>query len=212
MRHVIIPCAGRGERLGSGLPKALTLVGGKYIAEHIFYAIAEATIPFLPEIHFVTGFGCISMVQNLGLLKAYFHHNINWNITGPANSVSIVAGQIRPHELVTIIDGDIVPDPESLKKFIEAEVPVIGYRDLSNDPSPVYIDLEGDKVTAFGDKCRRQEWACVATVPAGWFYSPTAPNLWQNLQLPCKAMKFEGIEIDTPENLKEAELWLSKRK
>jgi bifunctional UDP-N-acetylglucosamine pyrophosphorylase / glucosamine-1-phosphate N-acetyltransferase len=67
--QIIILAAGKGKRMGGGIPKVLTLFRGRPIIEYLMDAVSALSLPFKPVV--VVGFGAEAVKKQLGGRAVY---------------------------------------------------------------------------------------------------------------------------------------------
>lgn len=221
MKHIIIPCAGRGSRLGQDKPKALVEVAGSPIIAHF---IARIVMSHKENedlmMHIVAGYKTEDLMKAvamgaMGNMK--LHVNTEWESTGPADSVALVCKTIPDVKMVTVIDGDVIPDLFEVNKFTRAVEPLVGIRRPTLDPDPVCVTVkDGGAILMDRSGSTDWEWACLAKVKTHWFTDEKrqTSSLWETIEphLPVDCTEVNSVEIDTPEMLAYAETWLKENK
>lgn len=206
----VIACAGLGSRLGMGLPKCMIEVGGRTVLSRL----VDSLRPRVPRIHVVVGYR-----EELVIEHCARHHRDVVIVRNPAyretnTAHSLVLGSAGFHGKVLYLDGDLIIDDASLGRFIDrgADVDLLVGVTRAKSTQAVFVttaeDTQGAAVRI--DRFHRE---------------PAAPREWANLfvgspsllrhgtryvyeciepQLPCAAQDVDLFEIDTPEDLAEA--------
>lgn len=203
--RVVVPCAGRGSRLGADIPKVLLNVGGAMIMDHICSALDDAD-----EIVFVAGYKAeYVQAAAMGRSRTAVYRNERWDSTGPA--ASAVLGMTSGLNLV--IDGDVIPTREDVRMLKDVAKPCVGVRGPTGTRSS-HVEIRGGHVVSFGPVGYGSgpEWACIAVVEREWF-KPHHHFIYQALEphLPLQAVSVAAHEIDTHADLEAAARWMTRR-
>lgn len=215
IEHAVIAAAGMGKRLGAGKPKCLVEVSGKKIVEYQLELLKEVENVFL-----VVGFCEEDVIAFTKKIRPdlIFVRNSNFQHTTTLQSFYLATKSIKGNCL--LMDGDMIIDPKSFGKFMRAcedSSPWIGVSDqISSDPIYASISTR-DGLFSVCDFSQTEpsayEWANLAYLPSEYIqYNYT--HLYQHLKryLPMKAINIDRMEIDTNEDLQNAERKISARK
>lgn len=203
-KTVIIAAAGRGSRLGAGIPKCLVEVNGHPIFEYQIRAFRWAD-----EIRMVVGYRSEEVIARVSAVdsRVVFVQNQDYANTTTLQSNFLGAKDVAGKAL--FIDGDMVISrrtSEALHQAYERGGDFIGVaRDLSEDP--VYAGVENGQVHWFSyDRPSAYEWANAALLDVGKLaYQKTHFYVQLEKHLPTTALEIDRLEIDTPEDLQLAE-------
>lgn len=207
-KTVIIAAAGRGSRLGAGLPKCLVEVNGHAIFEYQLRAFSWAD-----EIRMVVGYRWNEVVARVSAVddRVVFVQNQNYANTTTLQSNFLGAQGVEGKAM--FIDGDMVISrrtSEALCQAYERGEDFIGVaRELSEEP--VYAGVENGLVQWFSyDRPSAYEWANTALLDPGKL-ADEKTHFYVRLEkfLPAKALEVDRLEVDTPEDLQLAERVIS---
>jgi CTP:molybdopterin cytidylyltransferase MocA len=207
----VIAAAGRGSRLGFGLPKCLVHVGGRTVLDRQLELLAGQA-----DVRVVVGFRGTEVEAEIARLdrRVRVVENREWGTTNTLASLELATRDVGGR--CVIIDGDLVIDPDDFDRFLrvatEAADPCIAITPAGTEDG-VFVGLTGEPdaagratVTEF----RRApaggyEWSGLALVDAaslrpgdGWVFSALEPGL------PLRAGVVRAWEIDTPADLERA--------
>lgn len=206
---VVIAAAGKGNRLGAGVPKCLVKVNGRYVFEYLLEAFSWAD-----EIRMVVGYKAEEVISCV--LKIYpnviFVPNEAYDSTTTLQSNCVGAKDLEGN--VLFVDGDMILSKQTAKdlykKYEDNEEFVGVATDISE--TPVYTGVEQENVEWFSyEKKSGFEWANVALFSAKKLeYNHTHFFVQIQKFLPMKAVKIERLEIDTPVDLEHAEKVLTQ--
>ena len=203
-KTVIIAAAGRGSRLGAGIPKCLVEINGHAIFEYQLRAFSWAD-----EIRMVIGHMAEEVIRRVSSVdqSVVFIKNTDHSNTTTLQSNFLGAQGVEGKAM--FIDGDMVigrGTAETLCQAYEAGEDFIGVaRELSEEP--VYAGVEDGRVQWFSyDRPSSYEWANVALLDVGKLaYQKTHFYVQLEKYLPTKALVVDRLEVDTPEDLQFAE-------
>lgn len=194
---VIIAAAGKGNRLGAGIPKCLVEVNGKCIFEYLLEVFSWAD-----EIRMVVGYRAEDVISRVSKINPniVFVHNEDYAGTTTLQSNFLGAKGIEGKAL--FIDGDMIIGRGTSKMLYEAyerNKEFIGVAsDISEDP--VYAGVIDGKLEWFDyNRESAYEWANVALLDTKKLeYNPTHFFVQIQKYLPMEAVEIERLEIDTP--------------
>jgi choline kinase len=208
----VIAAAGRGSRLGFGMPKCLVEVAGEMILYRQLRLLAHAT-----DVRVVVGFQAdrVREVLRGSFPNVQVVHNPDWETTNTLASLELATRDVE--DRCVIIDGDLVLDPHDFDRFLgvaregddtcvaitpagtEDGVFVVLDDDPDHDGRAVVREFRRSPSTAY-------EWSGLAMVEArrlrardGWVYSAL------EVGLPLRAGVVRAWEIDTVADLGRAE-------
>lgn len=200
---VIIAAAGKGKRLGAGVPKCLIKINGHAIFEYLLRAFDWAD-----EIRMVIGYKAEEVKEQVTKInpKVVFITNERYDQTNTLQSNYLGAKGLD--ETVLFIDGDMIISKRTsemlYKNYIEGNEFVSVSTEISEEP--VYADVENGIVNWLEfERKTKYEWANVALInPSKLEYLPTYFFVQISKFLPMRAVEIERLEIDTIEDLKYA--------
>lgn len=196
----IIPAAGKGNRLGLNVPKALIKICGKYLIEWQLDAL------YGKEIVIVAGYMANELKEVVGN-RANVIINKYYEKTNTLDSVCLGLYDIDDDTDVTIVDGDIL---FKWGDFLEKDH-FIAVKKFIND-SPVYAQVDQNRVINFSrDNITEYEWACICRGKAKWFRQCNKGYIYQALEpnLPLTAVEVDVVEIDVQDDIPIVEEWLN---
>lgn len=200
-KTVIIAAAGRGSRLGAGMPKCLVEVYGHAIFEYQLRAFSWAD-----EIRMVVGYRSEEVIARVSAVDSRVVFVENRDYAGTTTLQSNFLGARGKEGKALFIDGDMVisrKTSEALHQAYERGKDFIGVaRELSEEP--VYVGLEAGQVQWFSyDRPSPYEWANVALLDVKRLtYQKTHFYVQLEKYMPTKALVVDRLEIDTPEDLR----------
>ena len=214
VKNVVIAVAGMGTRLGAGKPKCLVKVNGKTLLEYQLALLEKVENVFL-----VVGFMEEDVMNFAREIRRdiIFVRNANFQHTKTLGSFHLAARIIDSSAI--FMDGDMIIEPNSFAEFLDAankasddEFIIAVSKRISDDP--VYCDVEHNgqilKIRGFSyEKKSAYEWANVVHMPAR-FMANGNTHTFEHLKnfLPASAKVIDRIEVDTPEDLRNAEKFL----
>lgn len=211
VKNVVIAVAGMGTRLGMGKPKCLIEINGRTLLEYQLSLLKEIENVFL-----VVGFleeDVMDFAQKIRR-DIIFVRNPNFQHTKTLGSFYMAAKIIDGATI--FMDGDMIIEPNSFAEFLDTSATsnfvIAVSKRISDDP--VYCDVKqnGEVLTIHGfsyEKKSEYEWANIVSMPASKMENGNF-HTFEHLQnfLPVSAKIIDRIEIDTPEDLREAEKFL----
>lgn len=213
----VIACAGLGSRLGMGMPKCMIEIDGKTLLSRLI----DILEPLVPRIHIVVGYR-----EELIIDHCSQHHrdviivrNPEYRSTNTAHSIRL--GSVGISNKALYLDGDLIVEPASLQSFIaEAnKVPLLIGVTRAKSTQAVFVATktrgqDSNTIYSFQRQPATQlEWANIfSSTPdllkegSHFVYECIEPFL------PTQAQELDLCEIDTPEDLQQAENWVSSKK
>ena len=193
---VVIAAAGKGNRLGAGLPKCLVEVNGHAIFEYLLKAFEWAD-----EIRMVVGYKAEEVIKKVSSVnpKVVFIRNDQYAETTTLQSNFLGVEGLQ--QKVLFIDGDMIisrQTAECLRLEYEKDIEFVGVaRDISEEP--VYAKVENGEVIWFDyNRQADGEWANVALLHSNRLeYNKTHFFVQIEKILPLKAVDIERLEVDT---------------
>lgn len=203
-KTIIISCAGMGTRLGAGVPKAIVDVAGKPIIIRQLECLNDYS-----DIRIVVGFQADKVIETVQKYRkdVMFCFNNDFRNTGTAASFS--KGLLMPKEYAVALDGDLLVNPDDLKKFLSTDKELIGGCIPSTD-NPVLMSLnEQNQVIEFSREKGELEWTGLAQIKSARL-EPANKHVYMMLEplLPIKVMKIRTKEIDTMNDYDNAVVWI----
>lgn len=214
VKNVLIAAAGMGTRLGVVKPKCLIEVNGKTLLEYQLALLEEVENVFL-----VVGFMEEDVMNFAHKIRRdiIFVRNANFQHTKTLGSFYLAARIIDGSAI--FMDGDMIIEPRSFAEFLNAAAQIDGNdmliavsKRISDDPVYCNVEQRQEALTIRGfsyEKKTPYEWANVVYTPARRIENGTAPT-FEHLQkfLPASAKIIDRLEIDTTEDLRDAEKFL----
>lgn len=202
VKTAVICAAGLGSRLGLNLPKCMVEIGNKRLIDHILENLKS-----VQDVRIVVGFKEEEVIKYVRERRrdVTFIRNPNYNST--TNAYSLHLGSYDLQEPYINVDGDMILEPNSFKKFLEAcegsETDIIGVTEAKTEDA-VFVSVdENNKVNAFSrEKISNLEWSGIAYFK-NVKISKEGKYVYQEIEsyLPVNAFKIECFEIDTPADL-----------
>lgn len=198
---VVIAAAGRGNRLGAGMPKCLVKVNDHMVFEYLLKAFEWAD-----EIRMVVGYKADEVIKTVTEInsKVKFIRNEEFSNTTTLQSNFIGAENIA--EKALFIDGDMIISKQTAEYLCSEYEKGNNFIGVATDISeePVYAGVNKENVEWFSyDRKSDYEWANVALIDVAKLeYLHTHFFVQLEKFLPMKAIKIERLEIDTPTDLK----------
>jgi NDP-sugar pyrophosphorylase family protein len=214
IENAVIAAAGMGSRIGLGMPKCMIEINGKTILTRLI----ETLHKHVSVIHLVVGYReemvieyCERNHRDIVLVR-----NPDFRTTNTA--YSFWKGGQHIEGKVLYLDGDLLISPDSLTKFIkvaqEKDI-LVGYTDAKSENAVfVHGDMSGPNVEIV-DFSREQksnfEWGNVFSGPSDLMAEATG-YVFERLteHLPLTGCMLELAEVDTTEDLKEAQKFALK--
>lgn len=206
----IIPAAGLGGRLGQGKPKSLVKVCGKPIIQWQLEALG-----LFSEVRVVVGYQGEDVVRTAHAShpKVTFYLNQYFQENSVVDSILMAMRDLKPDELVTVIDGDVLFTAEQIELMARNKFQCIGATKERSE-YPVMLCTTGATVYGFSrDITYGYEWACICNAYPSIF-KDSDKYIYNGLQrqLPLPYVLLDTVEVDTPTDLAEAELWIQERR
>lgn len=208
VEHAVIAAAGLGSRLGHGLPKCMVEIGGQTLLTRLISSLSK----YVNHIHVVVGYReeliinqCANLHRNIVIVR-----NPEYRTTNTVQSMALGARGLEGKTL--FLDGDLIIEPASLRKFIEkaGKHPILVAIADSQSENPVNVDLLDSScshdtlmIGAFTREAGRiYEWANVVAGPARMLDSATG-YVYERLEkhIPLCAEVINLREIDTVSDL-----------
>lgn len=117
MNQVVILAAGKGKRMGAGLPKVLREIGGKTMIERVVDSVLESGVTKRPVV--VIGYGTEIIKKYLGTKCSYV---LQAEQLGTAHAVSCAKDYLKDIDNVIVVNGDTpFLRSETLKELIATQ-------------------------------------------------------------------------------------------
>jgi choline kinase len=215
---IVIAAAGRGSRLGFGIPKCLVEVEGRTILDRQLDLLTEAR-----DVRVVVGFHGSDVRAAIArwALPVRVVENRAWDSTNTLASLELATRDVSGR--CVVLDGDLIVDPDDFERFAdvsgEGTDPCIAITPAGTDDG-VFVDIVTvpdsygrTTVTSFRrTPVAEYEWSGLAVVHAaslrnhdGWVYETLAAHL------PLRGVAVRAWEIDTLGDLRRAEAALGAR-
>lgn len=205
-KTIVISCAGMGNRLGFGKPKALLEIAGKPIIYHHLDQLNN-----FDDVRIVVGYDYRRIVDVVRAYRRDVVFVLNHNFRTTNTLASLCLGANFGNDLIVSIDGDLLVRPRDLSCFLASNTEVLGYTEAYSD-EPVYCGVEqtpdGPIISSFTRNQGIYEWTGLALVNRSRLISNTG-HVYQCLEndLPLPGMLIDCREIDTPQDLERAREW-----
>lgn len=203
-KTIIISCAGMGNRLGMGMPKAMVEVDGKPLIIRQLEMLSNYS-----DVRIVVGYQAEKVIE---IVKAYrkditFCFNYDYKTTGTGASFS--KGLVGAREWVVAFDGDLLVHPEDLNTILNLDYECIGGCTPTTD-NPVLMSVNAnEQVTSFSREYGQLEWTGLAVLKRDRL-TPDNGHVYHMIEklLPIKVMKIRTKEIDTINDYENAVNWI----
>ena len=203
-KTIIISCAGMGTRLGIGSTKALIDINGKPLIIRQLELLKD-----YKDICIVVGYQADKVIETVSQYRKdiRFAFNHDYRTTGTAASFS--KGLLGAKDLVVALDGDLLVNPDDLKKFLSQDEECIGGFVPTTD-NPVLMTIDNNMVTSFSREYGDLEWTGLVQVKKDRLKEGTG-HVYQMLEqlLPIKLMRIRTKEIDTMNDYENAIKWIN---
>ncbi|MFA5129070.1 MAG: NTP transferase domain-containing protein [Patescibacteria group bacterium] len=190
MNQVVILAAGKGKRMGVGLPKVLREVGGKTMIQRVVGSVLESGVTKRPMV--IIGYGTEIIKKYLGTSCSYV---LQAEQLGTAHAVSCAENYLTGVDNIVVVNGDTpFLRSETLAKLVATHeknqavltlvtlrLPDFGeWRENFYDFGRIVRDSSG-KVTAIVEKKDATEEQLKITEVNPSFFCFRASWLWENL-------------------------------
>lgn len=204
VKHAIISAAGMGSRLGLDNPKSLVEFKGKRLIDYQLKVLET-----IESVYIVVGFKEKEVMDHVRKVRedAIFVRNPHYRTTSNAYSLSLASERIK--EPFLTLDGDLLINPTSFKKFLERckeGQTLIGVSKAKTEEA-LFAKLDKKRqVVAFSfNEKSSYEWSGIAylkNIPisrkGGFVFQELEPHL------PLASHVIDCHEIDTPKDLSNA--------
>lgn len=203
-KTVVISCAGMGNRLGKGMPKALIDIAGKPLIARQLEMLKD-----VDDVRVVVGYQAEKVIETVEKYRknVTFAYNYDYKTTGTGASFS--KGCVNAKKYVIALDGDLLVHPEDMKNILEADEEFIGGGIPTTD-NPVLMTIDSDdNVIAFSREHGELEWTGLTQVETSRL-TPGIGHVYQMLEpiLPIKVIRIRTREIDTVNDYERAVAWV----
>ncbi len=190
MNQVVILAAGKGKRMGSGLPKVLREVGGKAMIQRVVESVLESGVTKRPVV--IIGYGTEIIKKYLGTICSYV---LQAEQLGTAHAVSCAESYLTGVDNIVVVNGDTpFLRPEILKNLVDAHekkqavltmvtlrLPDFGeWRGTFNDFGRIVRNEAGEVVAIVEKKDATEEQLKISEVNPS-FFCFKSDWLWENL-------------------------------
>lgn len=204
----VIAAAGFGSRLGADVPKCLVRIDGRSIIERQLELLGDVR-----EVRVVVGFKEVEVIEHVSAIRpdVIFVRNPHFARTQTIHSLRMAIH--RRSGWFLAIDGDLVIEPSSFDRFLDActrSEGLLGVGQAGTDDG-VYVQTVGDieedlLVTGFSrDVPTELEWSGLAHLHTDHVrYGDRF--VFESLQhhLPLSGAVIDAAEVDTPRDLRRA--------
>lgn len=203
-KTVVISCAGMGNRLGKGIPKALIDIDGKPLIAHQLEMLKD-----VDDVRVVVGYQAEKVIETVEKYRknVTFAYNYDYKTTGTGASFS--KGCVNAKKYVIALDGDLLVHPDDMKTILEYDNEFIGGTTPTTD-DPILVKLDShDNVIAFSREHGELEWTGLTQVETSRLTFGTG-HVYQMLEpiLPIKVIRIRTREVDTVNDYERAVDWV----
>jgi choline kinase len=204
---VVINAAGLGTRLGLNCPKSIVEINGKPILGWQLDLLEDV------DVVVVAGFLAGSIVDYLRQSRPDVPVVLNHDFRSTGTAASLALGARIADDWVVSLDGDLLVAPDSMSAFLKERTRLVGLTKLASD-SPVGVELDVDT----GDVTRMDfeidsdmEWSGLLRFPRDEVRRFGTGHVFESLlsHMPLPSREVDCVEIDEPDDLERASLWLA---
>ena len=200
---VVICCAGMGTRLGIGSTKALINIQDKPLIVRQLELLKDFS-----DIRIVVGYQAEKVINVVNSVRKdiMFSFNYDFATTGIAESLKIGARNAR--EYIMYMDGDLIVEPQSFKKFVQYQTEAIAVAKQTSD-EPVMLRYRDGVVTEFSES-GNMEWPGLAKIKYRSIHDGYN-HVYDLLRplLPIRGIELNTREIDTQDDYERVILWVN---
>lgn len=205
--RVVIPAAGKGTRLGLGIPKALVPILGVPLIQWQLEALKDEK-----DVVVVVGYKGEEVADIVYKYDKKVVWNYTYETTGVSYSVGLGCQDVT--NPILVLDGDVLPTTEGLAPFLSFSGEYLaGIREKQNSSDAIYAVLDkNNNVVNFNRKLGDAEWACVC-VASPKIFKLSKEYIFDRLNTvsPVPSTYTDFPEIDTLEERDKAEKWLKTK-
>ena len=208
IQYAVIAAAGVGSRLGRGMPKALVEVNGRSIISYQLEILKD-----IPHVRIIVGYRAEAVAKAAQRLRPDIEVIYNREFASTNTLQSYYLGTKDLDEPFLLLDGDIIPQRDSLHVFLEQAggETTIGVSPVNSEDA-VFVHLDQDHCISSFSRTEQSEyeWSNIAVIhPRQLAYENT--YVYEQLEkfLPLRACVVERLEIDTPNDIQYAQSVLS---
>jgi len=202
IKHAIITAAGIGSRLGMNLPKCLVPVAGRCIIDYQL-----ALLETIEDLRVVIGFRRELVIQHVKTARPDAIFVCNHQYATTTTLQSLYLGTKGLDDPFLVIDGDVIPEPHSFRRFLaacERDMPLTAIAPAaSTDAVYATVNSEEGLLTAFTRAPGSPwEWPGISYLPPSMIEDKKT-FVYQQLEryLPMKVLPIECWEVDAPGDL-----------
>lgn len=204
----VVNAAGKGSRLGKGMPKCLVQISGLTLLERLLRWLPTET-----EVVVVVGYQAESVIRELERIgyRGGIVINPEYEVTQTMSSLSLGARRYQDdgYTHLVSVDGDLVVRDD--KPFPDTDHETwIGVLKPSTC-FPVYVRTEDGKAIEFCAEKQQLEWSGLCRFPfsflGGGKYRGHVKDFLKFF-LPIPTVQVDVREVDTPRDLEAATAWV----
>jgi choline kinase len=192
-KTVIISCAGIGNRLGLGQPKALIDIMGRPLIHWLLDMLEEES-----DVRIVVGYQAKDVIKTVLQVRSNVTFVFNHDYFHTKTASSVYLASLFAHDYIFVLDGDVVIHPQDLQDSLNMKKSFIGITKISSEES-VLTTLKNNKVISFSRKKGDYEWIGPAFLKKDIFSYSKDKHLYQVIEknLPINCKKVRSMDIDT---------------
>lgn len=202
VKHAVIAAAGVGSRLGMNLPKCLVHAGGRCIIDYQLDLLTE-----VEDVRVVIGFHHERVIEHVNSVRPDVTFVCNHEYAQTTTLQSVYLGAKGLSVPFLVIDGDVILEPHSFRKFLAAcdtTMPLTAITPAaSTDAIYAMVDSTGSVLQALTRTPNSPwEWPGISYLPPAMIEDKKT-FVYQQLEkyLPMPVCPLECWEVDTPEDL-----------
>lgn len=202
---VVINAAGTGTRLGLNIPKSMVEVSGKSLIERQLEQLRD-----FENIVVVVGFRGRELTDQIWQLRRDVLIAVNHEYQHTGSAHSFVIGSRVAASRVLSLDGDLLVETKDLFRFIHSADNLVGVAPKKSK-LPVLVKLQDSIACEMDfDLESNVEWTGLLCIEKDKAIQLGSAHIFQGLKnfLPMKTLPINCFEIDEPEDILEAEIWL----
>lgn len=202
---VVINAAGTGTRLGLNIPKSMVEVGGKSLIERQLGQLQD-----FENIVVVVGFKGRELTDQIWQLRRDVLIAVNHEYQHTGSAHSFVIGSRVAKSRVVSLDGDLLVETSDLYRFIHSTDNLVGISPKKSK-LPVLVKIDDSIALDMNfDLDSHMEWTGLLSIEKNKAIQLGSAHIFEGLKyfLPMKTLPINCFEIDEPEDILEAEIWL----